>query len=126
VDADALTDGYIVRTKGTRYLSNKNQAFQRILALYPFMNGNPMFDQYELNNQLLDMADAFPNRDRILKKQMAEQVGMMPAVGGEPGGLAAEQNIMNPARSVARRSTREPGTGRQVEANPMIPAGVAL
>jgi len=126
VHADALTDDYVVHCKGTRYMSNKEQSFQKILALYPYMNGNPLFDSFELNSQLLDAAEVFPDKDRILRKPVADQMnemGMAAPTGGtpgEPGGLAASQNVRNPARSVAGRNEVKPNTGA------LAPAGIAM
>jgi hypothetical protein len=126
VHADALTDDYVVHCKGTRYLSNKEQSFQKMLALYPYMNGNPLFDSFELNSQLLDAAEVFPDKDRILRKPVADQMnamGMtapMGATPGEPGGLAASQNVRNPARSIAGRNEVQPNTGA------LAPAGIAM
>lgn len=143
IDAEALTDGYTVKTHGTRYLSNKEQTFQKLMALYPFWNNNPMIDQYELNSQIADVADALPDKERVLKKpvadmmaqqgqqgiMMGEQGGMPMGPGGmpvEPGGLASMQSGTNPARSVANRTSVEPNTGRQVRARNSLPAEVAL
>jgi hypothetical protein len=126
VDADILTDDYVVHCRGTKYLSNKEQTFQKLLALYPLMNQNPIFDSYELNLQLLDAAEVFPDKDRIIRKPVADQMnmaGMVPGGGenvGEPGGMAASQNIRNPARSVAGRNTVQPNSGA------LVPAGMAL
>lgn len=126
VDADSLTDDYVVHCKGTRYLSNKEQTFQKLLALYPLMNQNPIFDNYELNSQLMDAAEVFPDKERIIRKPVATQMNIEGAVPGspgnvgEPGGLAASQNIRNPARSVAGRNTVAPNTGE------LAPAGMAL
>jgi len=126
IDADALTDDYCVHCRGTRYLSNKEQAFAKMLSLYPFLSNNPMIDNFELNSQLLDAAEVFSDKDRILRKPVADQMnaaGMMPAGGegaGEPGGLAASQNYRNAPRSVANRNTVLPNSGQ------LAPAGLAM
>ena len=119
VDANTITSGYVCRCKGTRFLSNKSETFQRLLALYPLMSADPNVDKYELSMELADAAD-LPHRDRIFRKP--ETQSMTPGMGkaGEPGGLAAGQNLHNRTRSVQNRNQTQPNTGA------LLPAGQAM
>jgi hypothetical protein len=128
VDAEALTGDYVIRTHGTRTMSDKEQVFQRLLAMYPFLNGNPLINQYELLRQTLDVSN-IPNVNRLLPQPNEEMMASM-AMGsqmvpgemaGESGGLASAQNVRNPQRSVANRTGVEANTGRQT-----VPAGMPL
>ena len=118
VDADSLTDQYIVHCKGTRFLSQKDETFKKLLALYPMWSQNPDVDQHELNMEIADAGDV-SHRERIFKKP--QQQSMNPAMGGgEAGGMASGQSLENRNRSVANRNTVSPNTGNT------IPAGVAM
>ncbi|MFA5158556.1 MAG: hypothetical protein WC451_05240 [Patescibacteria group bacterium] len=128
VDAEALTGDYVIRTHGTRTMSDKEQVFQRLLAMYPFLNGNPLINQYELLRQTLDVSN-IPNVNRLLPQPNEEMMASMAMGGqmvpgemsGESGGLASAQNVRNPQRSVANRTGVEANTGRQT-----VPAGMPL
>jgi len=120
VTPDALTDGYTVKTHGTQHLTNQAQVFQKLMALYPLWNQNPMVNQYELNRQLGASAGIHNLDDILIPPEMMEQPEMSPGMGEVMpaaegmqtlGGMASPQDISQQFRSVENRMTPEPGTG---------------
>ena len=116
IDTFDLQQKYTVRTRGAKYLAEKNQNFQRMLAMYPLWNNSPVWDQYELARQSAIVADFLPDIDRALvpPKQAAPQVAPLGMEEPErPGGLASAMDIRQPIESVANRTAPEPRTGAQ-------------
>jgi hypothetical protein len=116
IDPDDLQQDFSVLTNGTRYLTEKNQNFQKLLAMYPMWNNNPAWDQYELNRQAAMVADVLPEADKALlppQNQMMQMAGMAGGEAARPGGMASAQDLNQQIDSVANRSAPEPGTGRQ-------------
>lgn len=118
VDADDIKQSFTVETHGTRYLADKNQSIQRALAFYPLFNNNPVWDQYELNRQIAQVADVLPDPDKALispetAMTMGGPQGGMP---GQPGGMASALDMAQQSRSVENRTGVEPRTGRQTPA----------
>jgi hypothetical protein len=119
IDPDYLTDGYIVKTHGTKTTADQEQAFQRLLALYPMWNQDPMIDPYELRKSIAD-ASGVPNLPRVVMPPQPENTPMGGAPMGSavapPGGLSAPQGLGNRLRASRERSAVRPG-GRTVPAN---------
>lgn len=106
-----------VETHGTRFLAEKNVSFQKLLALFPYWNQSPVWDNFELNRQVAEVADVLPN----VKKAMVKPEAMAPMAppAAEPaglGGMASSMDIGQQTRSVANRTTPEPRTGRAITA----------
>lgn len=110
VETDAITDGYIVHTHGTRYMQERDQAFQKIMALYPLWNQDPMIDQFELRKQTAMAAGVFTNVERLIQE---EQAGL-PAMPEEGG--------MNPMRGMSGSMTPNNRQGRMAQRNTARPA----
>jgi len=115
VDPDDLDQEFTVRTYGTQYLSERNQTFQRLLAFWPFINNNPVWDQYEANRQAMIVADVLPDPDAAMVQPspMAGMAGM----GAAPGGMASAMDMTQATRSTQNRTGVEPRTGRQARAS---------
>ena len=109
VDPDYLTDGYIVKTHGTKTTSDQEQAFQRMLALYPLWNQDPMIDQFDLREAVAN-ASGVSKLPEIVKPQRPENM-LQPAEGAPaaPGGSASPQGLENRLRATRERSTVRPG-----------------
>ena len=110
IDPDYLTDGYIVKTHGTKATTDQEQEFQRLLALYPMWNENPMIDSYELNRSLADSSGV----SNLTKVVLPPQPEAPPVAGpgsapAAPGGAAAPQGLENRLRASRERSTVRPG-----------------
>jgi hypothetical protein len=106
IDPDYLTDGYIVKTHGTKTTGDQEQAFQRLVALYPMWNQDPMIDPYELRLAMAD-ASGVPNLTKAVlpPRTQAGMGGAAEEEVDELGGLAAPQNIDNRFRSQNERMT---------------------
>ena len=114
IDPDYLTDGYIVKTHGTKTTGDQEQAFQRMLALYPMWNQDPEIDQFELKTTIAD-ASGVPNLTKVVKPPQPENIPPGGQGGTAPsgvGGLSSPQSFGNRAKSV-----RERGSGRPEPAN---------
>jgi len=125
IDPEALVGDYIIHTHGTRYMTNKDQVFQRMLALYPMMSQNPQVNQPELLRQIGDISD-IPNMDRILPQRTGEAELIPGEANVAPGGMASQQDLTQRSRSTEQRTSVEPNTGEQTQSSPLIGAGVAL
>lgn len=120
VTPDALSDAYTVITHGTQYIEEQETNFQKILALYPMWNNNPLYDQYELHSQMNEAVGVLPDFKRaMLPPQNNAQP--MPAAGSLGiGGMASSQDITQRMRSTRNRNAVEPGTGNLVPASSQI------
>ncbi len=103
IDPDYLTDGYIVKTHGTKNTADQEQAFQRMLALYPMWNQDPQIDPYEFKRAMAD-ASGVPNLTKVVMPSQPENIplGGPPAgsAAATPGGLTSPQSFSNRARAV--------------------------
>jgi hypothetical protein len=119
IDPDYLTDGYIVKTHGTKTTADQEQAFQRMLALYPMWNQDPMIDPYELRKSIAD-SSGVPNLTKVVVSPQPENTPMGGAPTGgavaQPGGASAPQGLENRLRASRERSTPT-ASGRTVPAN---------
>lgn len=92
-----ITDKFTVRMRGSRYLADQNTRFQKMLALYPYWNNNPAFDQYELNRQVAESAEVLPDVKRALvpPAMPAGAPSVRPSLGatGAPGGAASTMTM---------------------------------
>jgi len=112
INPDYLTDGYIVKTHGTKNTGDKEQAFQRLLALYPMWNQDPMIEPYELRKAVADVAGV-PNLTKLVMPPRAESMmaAEAPAMGerpAQPGGLASNQAITDRIRAIRERNAVTP------------------
>jgi len=116
IDPDYLTDGYIVKTHGTKTTADQEQAFQRMLALYPMWNQDPQIDPYEFKRSVAD-ASGVPNLTRVVKPPQPENtmMGGAPMGSALPGGASAPQGLENRLRASRERSTPT-ASGRTVPA----------
>lgn len=121
VDPTAFAGQFTIQTRGTRFVEQQEQAFQKLLAMYPLWNNNPMIDQYKLHQRAMRVTGIPDMEDALLPPQpMATQPEMGAMVpGAEPmvGGPTSMQDIRNPARSVQNRNTVQPDTGATVPAS---------
>ncbi len=122
ISPEVLAGRYVVRTHGTRYLEQQESAFQKVLALYPLWNNNPLINQEELNKQTLQVVDVFHNQNKLLAAPQPP-MGMPPeqAQGASPrsavpGGHTSVLSATNTANSVRDRNTVQPVTGNLVPA----------
>ena len=119
IDPDYLTDGYIVKTHGTKTTSDQEQAFQRMMALYPMWNQDPQIDQFDLKTTIAD-ASGVPNLTKVVMPPQPENspLGGPPqsSAASSPGGLTSPQNLANRTRATQERSSVKPG-GRTEPAN---------
>ena len=100
-------------------MADREQAFQKMMALYPLWNGDPQIDQFELRNLAAMLSGIAPRPDRlVLQPQMPGATG---SITGGPAALlsgpSATQDISQRSRGMQNRNTVEAGTGRQVPAN---------
>lgn len=112
INPDYLTDGYIVKTNGTKTTSDQEQAFQRMLALYPLWNQDPMIDPYELRRSIADTSGV-PNLTKAVMPPQPENTPMAGPMAGStaasPGGLTSQQSFVNRARAPKERNIVRPG-----------------
>jgi len=102
VESDAISDSYTVQTHGTRYMQEKEQSFQKIMALYPLWNQDPMIDQYELRKEAAEAAAVFSDLSRLLVEPPPQ-----PAMGMEAGAESGASGIMTPNNTGARMQERQ-------------------
>ncbi len=112
IDPDDLANDFTVVTRGTRYLAEKNQNFQKMMAMYPLWNQSPAWDQYELARQSAEIADVLPDIDAALVQPDAMAMAGGAGSPGLPGGMASAQDMTQRTRSVQNRTAPEPRTGR--------------
>jgi len=110
IDPDYLTDGYIVKTHGTKNTSDQEQEFQRLLAVYPLWNQDPMIEPYALRKGLADAAGVSGLGKSVRAPQpentpMERTTGSSPA---EPGGQSAPQGLNDRLRAVRERNAMQP------------------
>jgi len=109
VESDALADSYTVRTHGTRYMAEKEQSFQKMMALYPLWNQDPMINQFELRKQTGEAAAVFQNLSELIVEPTQAPVEGMPGAGGQGQGIAAPGNATGGRQ--AQRTSVLPGGG---------------
>ena len=114
-EAEALADQYTVHTHGTRHMANREQQFQKLMALYPLFNQDPDVDQQELKRGLADAAGI----DGIDKLLPAPRIGMggAPVEAGGMSGPAATQDMSQRTRGMRDRNTVRAGERKQLPAN---------
>lgn len=116
IDPIAFEGSYTVYTHGTRYLEQREQAFQKILAMYPYWSQDHQIDQYEFKKQAIAKTDVFDMPDKILLPRNSESQ-IPQEMGGSapsPGGAASVVDILQRINGVNNRNTVEPGTGNLV------------
>jgi len=121
IESDALTDQFTIKTHGTRYMADREQSFQKMMALYPLWNGDPQIDQFELRKLAATLSGVAPRSDRLVIQP--QEPGAMDGeetgggVAGLLGGAASSQDLSQRARGTRERNTVQPGTGRTTPAN---------
>ena len=108
IDPEVFQHSFTVSTHGTRYLSEKNAKFQKLLALYPYWNGLPdVWDTYELNKQTAEVADCLPNPNKALKPaQTSAPQPQPPQAEQRPGGLASSMDVRQGEESAGREAQK--------------------
>jgi hypothetical protein len=89
-----LAQDYTVLTHGARYLAERDQNFQKLLAFYPYWNQSPIWNNYELNKQVAEATGVLPNYERALVDPQSQNTMKEAAEIGQPGGAASSQDIM--------------------------------
>jgi hypothetical protein len=77
VRPEVLNAAFDVETHGTTYMSEKNINFQKLIAYAPLINQSPVFDEYEKQKQMAEIADVLPHPDRALIKPSPMEAGML-------------------------------------------------
>jgi hypothetical protein len=123
IDPDYLTDAYIVKTHGTKTTADTEQQFQRLLAMYPMWNQDPMVDQYALRVSMADTSGVPNLAKAIMPSRAPSMAGMGAEMEGEElaetapiGGMASSQNLDNRFKSMRNRSGMNK-QGNEVPAN---------
>ena len=109
VESDALADSYTVKTYGTRYMAEKDQSFQKMMALYPMWNQDPMINQYELRKQTGEAAAVFSDLSELIVEQPPPPVEGLTGAAPQGQGIAAPGNATGGRQ--AQRETVLPGGG---------------
>jgi hypothetical protein len=107
IDPIVFEGDYTVITHGTRFIEQKEQQFQKILAFYPNLMNDPGVDQAELKRQTLAKMGVYDSPEKLV---LPPNPGGQP-MPGEPtaiGGMASPMDIGNRMDSVANRSEPEP------------------
>lgn len=103
-----ITDKFTVVMHGTKFMSEKQESFNKLLALYPYWNNNPGVDMFELNNDIAKTHNIVTNPDKIFvppaPPPVASQVGP-PASQGGVGGAASAMDITQGIRSRQRENS---------------------
>ena len=114
VAADAISDSYTVQTHGTRWMQEKEQAFQKVMQLYPLWNQDPMIDQFELRKQAGEAAAVFSDLEQLLVEPQP-QPEQVDGQQGVPGAAGTGQGVLAPGNATggrqAQRTTVTPGGG---------------
>jgi len=119
IEADALADQYTIKTHGTKYMSDREQSFQKMMALYPLWNGDPHIDQFELRRLAATLSGVTPRVDRLVMQPQepmqaeGEQGQGMSMLGGQSG----TQDMSQRTRGMQNRNTVQAGSGQTVSAN---------
>lgn len=114
VESQAIADKYTIHTTGTRYMQQREQSFQKLMALYPLWNQDPYIDQLELRRELAEATGVLRNSDRLI--QEPEQAGAM-MEAGEMG-----QQEGNPMQGMSGSMTPNNRQGRMQQRNRAEPA----
>ena len=104
--SEAVFDfNYDVVTRGVQFLAKQNENFQKMLALYPYWNQSEVWDNYELNRQVAEVADILPDPEKALKPVALGRQGLQGMASGQrPGGLASSMDINQGEQSRQRES----------------------
>ena len=109
IDSAYVGDRYVVKTNGTKSSSDEQAKFNKILAMWPLLNGNPLVDQHEMISKMVE-SSGVSNFKEILNAPGTQgpQGGAGGEAGAEPGGMASIANARNAPRSVAGATTKKP------------------
>lgn len=85
IEPETIQDAYTVHTAGTTYMQEKDQSFQKMMALYPLWNQRPNINQTELDTQLAQAANVFSDVQSLVMEEnpsmLAGQEGANPMQG---------------------------------------------
>lgn len=111
-----ITDKFSVIMHGARYMAERDQSFQRLMALMPMWYGDESVDKQELNHQVTKTYDILPEPNKIFPPASPPVAAPArpPELPGEVGGIASALNMNNTQRSIENRNQVEPaGAGGQ-------------
>ena len=126
VDPEAISDRYSVITHGTSQRALEEATFQKLLALLPAFLNDPYHDPIEIRRQTHEVAQVFPDPDKLLIQPEPARQGQgqgQPGAGSmsgfkQPGGAASAQDMTQRTRGVSQRNTVEAGTGATRSVSP--------
>ena len=95
-------------------MQEKEQAFQKVMQLYPLWNQDPMIDQFELRKQAGEAAAVFSDLEQLLVEPQP-QPEQVDGQQGIPGAAGTGQGVLAPGNATggrqAQRTTVTPGGG---------------
>ena len=125
IDPEAISDRFTVVTHGTSKRALEEAQFQKMLALLPMFLNDPYHQPYELRKQVHEIANVFPDADKLLlqpEPQAAQQMGQEGSApqSTQPGGAASAMDIRQQNRSTSQRNT----VGENGKSQPASPVPV--
>jgi len=117
IEAEALADMYTVQVNGTRHNAQKEQQFQKLMALQPIWSQDPGIDQDEFRQRIGEAAGIHRVKDLLVGSNGPLQLGQgAEGVGGGPAGQAAPQSLEQRNRGMQTRNEAQPRTMAQAPA----------
>lgn len=119
IESDALSDSYTVLTHGTKYMTEKDQSFQKISSVYPMFNQDPGVNQPLLKTDLANAAAVFSDVDALIIDPNEQLIQEGAIAAEQTGGQQAPQlpengSVLNNNQSRAdQRTTVAAGGARQ-------------
>lgn len=114
IEAEALADMYTVQVNGTRHNAQKEQQFQKLMALYPIMSQDPAIDQDEFKQRIIEAAGIHRAKDLLAGGSAPLALGMGAQAG--PAGQSAPQSLEQRNRGMQNRNAAQPRTTQQAPA----------
>jgi hypothetical protein len=99
VDPDDITDEYTVLVNGTSTKSLRDQAFQKLVAMFPIWNQNPYINQEKLHRLSVETSDLTPNVQELLvsPEPSPDELAANAGIGGEAGQSAGQRSLAQPS-----------------------------
>lgn len=119
IEADALSESFTVQTHGTKYMTEKDQSFQKISTLYPMWNQDPGINQTLLKTDLANAAAAFSDVEALIIDPNEALIQQGAIAADQAGGQQAPQlpengSVLSNNQSRAdQRTTVTAGGARQ-------------
>jgi len=114
VESKAISESFTVHLHGTKYMQEKDQAFQKQMQIYPLWNQDPSVNQPLLKKELGQVSSAYQNLDELLVDANAQQLALAQEAGlGTQGAASAPRDVNNPAARREQRTTVTAGGGQQ-------------